>query len=759
MAVKPSLRRHGFAPRTLAATVALGAVAGNVAAQSDAAQVVEIISTSPLPGQGIDRDLLPYQTQLLRRSDIGRAQAENASDLLLRRAAGVLVSDVQGSPYQGDLSFRGFRASGLLGAAQGLSVYLDGVRVNEPFGDVVNWDALPDFALDTVALVPGANPAFGLNTLGGAVAMTTVDGRSAPGWRAEASAGSFGRQHLNLAHGGSAGHWQHYIGMGLFEEDGWRDFSAGHLATLLAKTSLRTPAGEFGVSLLTARSRLVGNGLVPLFTYDVGDPDKRTPDLGAIDRAAVYTHPDQTRNRSTTASARWQHALGAHARAEAMVYARHARRSTINGDVALGADPDVNASFNRTATRQRGEGLALGISAQRGVHQWQAGLNLDRASVSYEQTEQEGQFTAARSVSPAAGAEPELSAAVQGRTRTIGVHLSDTWALAAGTHLTGTLRLNDARVGNQLTSVDDDSGAVQQRPNESFRYRHWNPALGIAQRLGGGLTAFANIARNTRVPTVIELGCADPDQPCRLPAGLQSDPYLAPVRSTTVEAGVRGGGPTGHRAALTFYRTDNRDDILFSSVSLAGQLGYFRNFERTRHQGFDAQWQWRGGAWDLGLAWSQLDATYRADGVLRVGERNVVVAPGTRIAGLPRQQLKASVDWTGGPGWSLGADWQAVSRRVSAGNEDGRFDDDATTAADFSLPGHALLHLRAIWRAATGVEFFVRLNNVTDRRSASFGALAQTQFDALGQFCSARNALFVAPGAPRSLALGVRAGF
>ncbi|MFD2450841.1 hypothetical protein [Ideonella paludis] len=78
----------------------------------------------------------------------------------------MLVNDIQGSPFQGDLSFRGYRASGLLGAPQGLSVYLDGVRVNEPFGDVVNWDLIPEFSVDALSLVPGANPAFGLNSLG-----------------------------------------------------------------------------------------------------------------------------------------------------------------------------------------------------------------------------------------------------------------------------------------------------------------------------------------------------------------------------------------------------------------------------------------------------------------------------------------------------------------------------------------------------------------------------------------------------------------
>lgn len=754
---------HKHALQPLAA--ALGLAWGGAQAQEAATQRVEVIGTAPLPGQGVDRDLLPYATQVLRRDDLQRSSATHGSAALARAATGVVVNDIQGSPYQGDLSFRGFRASGLLGAAQGLSVYLDGVRVNEAFGDVVSWDLLPDFAFDSVALVPGANPAFGLNTLGGAVALTTVDGRSAPGWQTELEAGSSGRRQATLSHGGQAGPWTHYLGLELFEEDGWRDFSPGRRGVLVGKLGLRTDAGDLGLTLLSGRSTLVGNGLVPQFTFE--EPDEREASIGSVDRAAVYTHPDQTRNEATLLSLRGSMALGDDMLAEALLYGRQARRTTINGDEADedddgdgddGGDDDdeANASFNRTATRQEAAGLSLGLSGRAGSHRWQAGLSLDVAQVRYEQTEQAGSFDPTRGVDPIDGEEAELSAAVRGSTRSLGLHASDTWSITPTTHLTATLRWNHARVANTLTSVDDDTGALEAKPRESFDYRHLNPALGIAQRLGA-VTLFANAARNTRVPTVIELGCADPEEPCRLPSGLQADPYLAPVRTTSLEAGLRFGGRQGHGGSLTLYRLDNRDDILFSSVSVTGQLGYFRNFERTRHQGLDAEWRWRGGLWEGGIGYSHLRATYEADGVLRVGERNVVVSPGTPIAGLPRHQLKAHVAWAPAPGWWLGADLQAVSRRTSAGNEDGRFDDDEDDTADFSVPGYAVLNLQARWQPTPDLELFVGVDNLFDRRAASFGALAETLFDADGAYSGGEaDALFVAPIAPRGWRLGLR---
>ncbi len=746
------------APVVLCSLATLTGALQPARAQSATPQV-EVVGTSPLPGQGVDRNALPYGTQVIRRATLDDAQADNATDFLARRVAGAQVNDIQGSPFQGDLTFRGYRASGILGAGQGLSVYLDGVRFNEPFGDVVNWDMVPEFALQSISLVPGANPAFGLNTLGGALSLSTANGLSAPGLRGEFSVGRFGRVRAELSQG--AQHedgWHHFIGVGAFDEQGWRDHSAGRTGQLLAKVGRQWGDDDLSLNLLAGSSRLVGNGLVPWVTLD--EDGARTPDLGQTRRAAVYTHPDETRNQLTQLGLQWRRTLADGRLVEALAYVRDSRRRTVNGDEADDAeDGEPNAAFNQTATSQRSGGLALAWSGRSGAHQWQAGGTVDQAAVHYRQTEQAGTFDSGRGVLPVAGEDAELSARVSGHSTAVGLYASDTWTLQPGTHLTATVRLNHARVRNTLGSMDDDTGVFEQHPRESFRYNSLNPALGVAQRLGEAVTLFANVARNNRVPTVIELGCADPEEPCRLPAGLQADPYLKQVVSLGAEGGLRWKLPGGPEGSLTFYRQDNRDDILFRSTSVTGQLGYFANFPRTRHQGVDLDSQWRLGSWNLGLGWSWLDATYQAHGVLRMGERNVTITPGTRIAGLPKQQLKLAADWRVGAGWSVGADLQALSSRTVAGNEDGLLEDGAAERVRLDLPGYALVHLRAAYQPAgwRQLEFFGRVSNLFDRRSASFGALAATRFDAQGAYTGEEHeALFVAPGAPRAVQVGVR---
>ena len=111
------------------------------------------------------------------------------------------IQSIQGNPNQPDVSFRGFTASPVLGTPQGLSVYMDGVRMNQPFGDVVSWDLIPKVAIDSMTLMPGSNPFFGLNTLGGSLSLRTKDGINWPGSAVQLSAGLYGRRALELEHG------------------------------------------------------------------------------------------------------------------------------------------------------------------------------------------------------------------------------------------------------------------------------------------------------------------------------------------------------------------------------------------------------------------------------------------------------------------------------------------------------------------------------------------------------------------------------
>ena len=90
-----------------------------------------------------------------------------------------------------DVQYRGFTASPVEGTPQGLAVYQNGVRINEVFGDTVNWDLIPSNAINGVTVVSG-NPLYGLNALGGALNISMKDGFSYQGVESDTRAGFLG---------------------------------------------------------------------------------------------------------------------------------------------------------------------------------------------------------------------------------------------------------------------------------------------------------------------------------------------------------------------------------------------------------------------------------------------------------------------------------------------------------------------------------------------------------------------------------------
>jgi outer membrane receptor protein involved in Fe transport len=753
------------------AVAALASGMSAPAAAQSATPSVVVVSVAALPaGLGIDPDRLPYTVQRATEANRRDSGIDEVSEFMARRLAGVNVNEVQGNALQNDLSFRGFRLSPTLGAAQGMSVYLDGVRANEPFGDVMNWDMLPQAAIADVMLVAGANPLFGLNTLGGTLAFTTKSGRSQQGASADISLASHDRKRIDLSWGGKRDDgWHGFVAGTLFDEAGWRAHSGGGLGNLFAKVGRYDSATDWDLSLLHGRSQLRGNGLLP--TYG----------------AAAYTYPDITRNRLTQLTLNLRHAVDDDSELALTAYLRGSRRDTVNGDVnadysdyidacadgfdsagqALSAGCSIDratafalhsAALNTSVTHQRSAGTTLNFTRESQGHQFLLGTALDASKVDYRQSAQDGWFTADRGAI-ADPQSPDLqTAAVDGRSVALGIYASDTWQLRRDTFLTMSGRFNRTVVSNTIAG---------QTP-ERFAYNRFNPAIGLVQQVGSGVSLFANLADSNRVPTVIELGCADPQQPCRLPVGLQSDPYLKQVVSRTVEAGLRWQSSPSVSASASLYRSINRDDILFFTAG-ASQQGYFANFERTRRQGLDLSAKIRRGAVDTALSYSYLEATYDANGILFAGQRNVLVAPGTPIAGLPRHTFKLDVDWHASPRTTLGADIVAVSSMATQGNEDGLSVDPVAGAAaqraDWSIRGHATLDLHGSYRTQKGWEVFGRITNLFDRRYETWGAVARDLFPggtllqphvAAGDAGDTSNTRFVAPGAPRAITIGLR---
>jgi len=279
-----SIPRTAFA----AAMVASGLAPSSPAAAQPSSppatiETIEVVGTTPL---GADRDLdqIAANVQAATAEELREQGALDLADFMKRSFGSVFVNDAQNNPLQPDVQYRGFVASPLLGLPQGLAIYQDGVRVNEPFGDTVNWALIPESAIGDLYLVPGSSPLFGLNSLGGAVAVRTKDGFAHRGTRAELSAGSFERLSLQAETGGAIDdNVGYFVTVSHFEEEGWRDFSPSEAEQLFAKLSTQGDDSRLDVSLTYVDTDLIGNGAAPA-------------ELLEIDRSAIFTRPDRTQN-------------------------------------------------------------------------------------------------------------------------------------------------------------------------------------------------------------------------------------------------------------------------------------------------------------------------------------------------------------------------------------------------------------------------------------------------------------------------------
>jgi iron complex outermembrane receptor protein len=730
-----------------------------------------VTATTPLHGSRLPRDRIPANVQTATAQAIADQRSLDLSAYLNDALGSVHVNDVQGNPLQPDLQYRGFVASPVLGAPQGLSTYLDGARLNEPFGDTVNWDLIPTNAIRSVNLMPGSNPLFGLNTLGGALSLETKTGFTDAGAAASLLYGSFGRKMVRANGGWHGDRFGVFAAAQLFDEDGWRAFSPSRSADALLSTSYEGGASTAELVLLGVDTRLTGNAASP-------------EQLVAVDRAAVFTFPDRTENRLFMALARGERPLAAQARISGTAYLRESRTRSLNGDQrdwsACAAQPGVlcsidhagaelpvldragtpvpfagsyDAANNSSYTRQHGYGAAAQIALERPLggreNHLFVGAAADQGRIRFRSQSTVATLTAQRGTLDAGFVDPASTVAVDSVVSSLGAYASDTLALRRDLFLTLSGRFNISA----LTLADQLGASL----SGDHRFQRLNPALGVSYQPRVEIGAYAGYSESARAPTAVELTCASPTAPCRLPNAFVADPALAQVVARTLEVGVRGGYRRGRATldyALAGFRTTNSDDILFVSSGTVANQGYFSNVGDTRRQGIEASLQGRQrlGAQarvDWTLRYTMMNATFETPFTALSATHpdavngSIAVAAGAHLPGVPTHVGKAGIAWTSSFGLSAGANVIANSGQYLRGDEANRL---------APLAGFVVVSLRVAYQIARPLSVALLVNNAFDARYATFGVLGSAT-EVLGAGYDSPR--FIGPGAPRAAWLEV----
>lgn len=750
----------------LALTISFGDV---YAAEGEDAQELEeivIIGVTPLGGPGMDLGKIPSNVQSATAEDITRQQSLNLTEFLNRQFGSVFVNEAQNNPLQPDVQYRGFVASPLLGLPQGLSVYQDGVRVNEPFGETVNWALVPESAIAGIDLIPGSNPVFGLNTLGGALSIRTKNGFTHPGTRGEISGGSNDRIVAKAETGGSLGEsFGYFLSGWYFDEDGWRNFSPSKAAQLFGDIGWRGVASSLDLSATYADTDLIGNGPVPVQLLD-------------IDREEIFTRPDITENDLLMGSLRGNHQFNPAIAMDGVIYLRDSDVSTVNGDdsefkecedtpgfvceegdgveeFALDqngapipfSDSVDGAAVNRSNTEQDGYGGSFQISFLKDFGERNnrliVGASIDSSDIEFGSRTELGSLDETRLAVPSGSFVEDSFVRVDAETASVGVFFTDTFTMSKRLALTVSGRYNDTEI-----ELSDQLGTALSGDHNFDRF---NPAAGFTYRHSEQLQLYAGYSESNRAPSPVELTCADENDPCRLPNAFLSDPPLEQVVAKSWEAGLRGShGNLGWHLGL--FHTTNEDDILFISAGALTGRGFFDNVGETRRQG--AELNLSGRAFKQRLEWfvnyTYLDASFRENFFVAspnnpaAVDDEIPVQSGDRIPGIPEDLLKAGATLSITPKFQVGGDLLYSSNQFFRG-------DEGNLAAPVS--SYTVVNVRGEYRFNEHFTLFAKIDNLFDQDYETFGLFGEAD-EVLGdEFDDPR---FLSPASPRRGWIGVR---
>jgi iron complex outermembrane recepter protein len=711
---------------------------------------VEVIGSTPLLGSGMDRNKVPSANQVLTSQAVTLQGSPSYLNALQTQAQGVQLNSAAGGPFQPNVFYHGFQAAPLQGTPQGLAVYLNGVRFNQPFGDTVNFDLIPDVAIATMN-IEGANPVFGLNALGGSIAIQLKNGFTYHGGELDAYGGSFSQIGGAFQYGKQSGNTAFYIATSGLTEGGWRDFQSSALKQLYSDIGWRGEHAEVHLNIDLAQTTLNAPGTTPVQWL-------------AVDPRAQFTGPSPVDNNYALISLNSNIQLSDTTSIQAVTYYNYFLQRLGNGNVAdfgpcstisgslcevgtdvLATDRNGNtipdflnggpySDWDNETTNTNGYGVALQVSNQtplfgHGNH-FVAGVSFDGSSTLFGATTGIGGldpvslnfigpagFPQGIIVDQADGTDAPVRVGVT--TAYYGIYLTDTF------DITPKLSANvSGRFNAEQIDLNDMLGTGL---SGNHSYDRFNPGVGLTYRFSPALNVYASYSESNRAPTPAELSCASPASPCSLANFFTGDPNLKQVISHTIEAGLRGTLTPAAGARLDWnlglFHSNLDDDIEFVQSVVLGR-GFFQNVGATRRQGFDAGLHFRSSRWFAWADYTLTDATFQSAFTESSPENpgadangNIQVQPGDRLPGVPLHMLKIGVQYKATKAWTIGMSAVAATSQYL-------FGDEANLTKP--LPGYFVLNFNTSYQVTPNIQLYGSVQNVLNATYYLYGTFSPT---------------------------------
>jgi outer membrane receptor protein involved in Fe transport len=737
------------------------------------------IKMSPISGSEIPIEKVPGGVSTVSASELARTSTDYVPDALAAYVPGVILSDLQGNVFQNNVDYRGFNSSPVDGVPQGLAVYQNGVRINEAFGDTVNYDFLPTNAINGITVMSG-NPVYGLNAIGGSISIDMKDGFNYQGFESDARFGSYGRAQGSIQDGMRFGNWASYISLEDIHDDGYRDFGTSNIRRMYADLGVRGDGSEFHLNFTGADNTVGVAAASPVQLLDEGW-DK------------TFSTPQSTTNQMEMVSLNGKVRASDTLEFSGVGYYRHFNQQHIDGNISdavpcpiggaeIGACfenltspdgtnvllydtngkriilPDVPGlgEIDRTSVDANSFGFSTQAVEKAPIfdhhNQFLVGASIDHGQVSFQSNAELGFFQPNFVVSGGAGfvgSQAETCVLVDpddptaGCTPTGQMTMSDispvnidTTNTYYGLFFSDTFDVNDrfaftfgGRYNIADIDIHDETGTSPDL-NGDARYSRFNPMVGGTYRLFDGISLYASYSEANRAPVAAELACADPNNPCLLPSFLTSDPPLKQVVSHTVEAGFRGldVDPLAQQKvmwSLGYFRTLNNDDITDVASAITGRSS-FQNAGDTIRQGLEAQVNYWSGRFFAYAGYNFVDATFQSHVTLPSPNNplnvdgdddfTIDVRPGDRLPGVPAHKFKAGVDYGLTSRWRVGADLIAASNQIFFGDESNQ---------NTPLGGYAKVNLHTSYDLTDNIQIYGLIDNLFDAHYGVYG----TYFD------------------------------
>ena len=736
---------------------------------------IEVYSPTSLPTIGLPINDVPFAVQTATGEEIREQPGVSIADYMVNNLEGVTVNEVGGNPYQLEINYRGYNATPILGNPQGLSIYVDGVRQNMPFSNNVLWDTIPDFAIEDMQLVGGSNPVYGLNTLGGSLSMQTKSGRTFNKSAIEGSTGSWGRN-LGLVETGGVSDDQgfdYYAGYSYFKEDGWREPSPSEVQQWFSKFGYEDEETRYDLSYTGAHNSLVGNGMVPKYL------------LGS-DLEGVHTLIDKTRTQYNQVQLSGTEFINDTMMASGNIYWRNIDQSTYNGDLndefcddddipeECAVENDNEGVINRSKTKQNAYGFNGQLTFDNDWlsrrNQLIAGAAYEYSKVQFEQSSQEIATLDPTGFFSGALQAKEQTTGLTGQTNTWSAFVSNNHALNDKWSINTAARYNYVTIDNDDT-FNPDGGTASLSGGHDFD--RLNPSVGLAYNPNDNLSTYASYNEANRAPTSIELGCANPDNPCTLPTQMADDPPLEQVVAKTFEVGARGKFTGMFDSNMSWnisgYSATNHNDILFLYTESNTTAGYFDNVDKTTREGIDVGVNTAFETWSIAMNYNYVAARYGTD-LTMVSENNssadaegaISVEDGDYLPNIPKHSFKLRTVYKPESAWYLGATITAFSSSYMMGNEN-QENDSSANGLQSEVPGYAVVNLDGEYKFSNmfdGWKLYAKVTNLFDNKYYTGGRIAESRVNADRSFSEEEIATAsLVGGSPRAGWVGLRYEF